>query len=200
MKTFSNVIISDNSLVRLSNCSGVTRSILFKTNATGRPSSFKDAKMASVSSSIFLRAQSWSNNKVSASSAPCHAALTIALSRRRFGLKIPGVSTKIIWLLPCITIPRTRLLVVCTFGVTIEIFCPTMAFINVDLPAFGAPNKATKPAFVCSVMKTLSVLPFVIIRVRPAVLLLFSKRQRLVFLSYHQGVPRLRIAVHDQGL
>ena len=55
---------------------------------------------------------------------------------------------KMICELPSIAIPRTRLRVVWTFGVTMDTFVPTMAFISVDLPAFGAPISATNPALV----------------------------------------------------
>ena len=57
-------------------------------------------------------AQSFKSSKTSLSAAPCHAALTIARSKRRFGEKIPGVSTKIIWASSCMAMPRMRLLVV----------------------------------------------------------------------------------------
>ena len=53
---------------------------------------------------------------------------------------------KIICDSPSMVMPRTRDRVVCTFGVTIDTLVPTMAFINVDLPAFGAPIRATNPA------------------------------------------------------
>src|SRR5262249_30933356 len=38
-----------------------------------------------------------------------------------------------------------RLRVVCGFGVTIAIFCPTRRFTSVDFPAFGRPRMATNP-------------------------------------------------------
>jgi hypothetical protein len=41
-------------------------------------------------------------------------------------------------------------LVVCVFGVTIEIFCPNKPFINEDLPAFGGPTIATMPDLIVS--------------------------------------------------
>jgi hypothetical protein len=43
--------------------------------------------------------------------------------------------------------PSTRNLVVCAFGLTIESFAPAMRLSKVDLPAFGAPTRATKPHF-----------------------------------------------------
>src|SRR5690625_987773 len=93
---------------------------------------------------------------ISASSAPAQAAETMARSSRRLGRKRPGVSTKMIWDEPSIAMPRMRLRVVCTLCVTIEIFAPTMAFISVDLPAFGSPISATKPQRVASSAMSLS--------------------------------------------
>ncbi len=69
----------------------------------------------------------------------------MARSRRRLGLKMPGVSTKTIWLAPTIAMPRMRLRVVWTLWVTIETLAPTRRLSSVDLPAFGAPTSATKP-------------------------------------------------------
>ena len=42
--------------------------------------------------------------------------------------------------------PISRDRVVCAFGLTIATFWPTSALTRVDLPAFGAPITATKPA------------------------------------------------------
>ncbi|MNW14340.1 hypothetical protein D3C71_2125430 [compost metagenome] len=58
---------------------------------------------------------------------------------------MPGVSTKMIWLSPAMVMPRTRVRVVCTLELTIDTLEPTIAFSKVDLPAFGAPTRATKP-------------------------------------------------------
>jgi hypothetical protein len=44
---------------------------------------------------------------------------------------------------PSIAMPRTRARVVCTFGETIDTFAPTRRLSRVDLPAFGAPTRAT---------------------------------------------------------
>jgi hypothetical protein len=41
--------------------------------------------------------------------------------------------------------PRTACLVVCGLLDAIAIFCPTSAFVSVDLPAFGRPTKQAKP-------------------------------------------------------
>src|SRR3954469_23854226 len=41
--------------------------------------------------------------------------------------------------------PRTSVRVVCTFRETIDTFEPTRLLSSVDLPAFGAPIRATKP-------------------------------------------------------
>src|SRR5690349_3721829 len=101
--------------------------------------------MLRVSLSMDLRAASTSWTTMSASVAPCQAAATMARSSRFFGAKIPGVSTNTIWLSPSVAMPSTRVRVVCTRGDTIEILAPIMVFSSVDLPALGAPTKATKP-------------------------------------------------------
>src|SRR5262249_42903359 len=64
---------------------------------------------------------------------------------RRFGAKMPGVSTSTICELPSMTMPRIRARVVCTLRETIETFSPTSALISVDSPTLGAPIRATKP-------------------------------------------------------
>src|SRR4051794_31976011 len=81
----------------------------------------------------------------SASAAPPQAVVTMARSSRRRGRKMPGVSTKISCDAPAMAMPRTMPRVVCTLWVTIDSFVPTSAFSSVDLPAFGAPIRATKP-------------------------------------------------------
>src|SRR6266705_5618182 len=81
----------------------------------------------------------------SASCAPLHAVDTIARSSRRFGEKIPGVSTRMICALFSITMPRIRARVVCTLRETIVTLEPTSALTSVDLPTLGAPISATKP-------------------------------------------------------
>ena len=82
---------------------------------------------------------------MSASLAPPQAVVTIAVSSRRLGLNMPGVSTNTICALPCVAMPRTIERVVCTLCVTIDTLAPTSWLISVDLPAFGAPISATKP-------------------------------------------------------
>ncbi len=62
------------------------------------------------------------------------------------GRNRPGVSTKTICACPSIATPRMRVRVVCTLWVTIETLAPTIRFSSVDLPAFGSPIRATKPA------------------------------------------------------
>ncbi len=69
----------------------------------------------------------------------------MARSRRRLGVKMPGVSTSRTWLSPRIRMPRTRKRVVCALGVTMESLAPVRRFSSVDLPALGAPTMATKP-------------------------------------------------------
>ena len=100
--------------------------------------------MASSSSSPPLRT-STRRQTASASPAPPQAEVTIARSSRRFGAKMPGVSTKTICAAPSMAMPRTTVRVVWTLRDTIETFDPTSAFKSVDLPAFGAPMRAAKP-------------------------------------------------------
>jgi len=56
------------------------------------------------------------------------------------------VSTKTICASPSIATPRMRARVVCTLWVTMETLAPTMRLVSVDLPAFGSPIRAAKPA------------------------------------------------------
>src|SRR4051812_3041672 len=69
----------------------------------------------------------------------------MARSSRRLGRKIPGVSTRMIWALFSITMPRISALVVCTLRETMVTLEPTSALTSVDLPTLGAPISATKP-------------------------------------------------------
>ena len=70
----------------------------------------------------------------------------MARSSRRRGVKMPGVSTRTIWASPSMAMPRTGNRVVCTFWVTMETLDPVSRLTSVDLPAFGAPMMAAKPA------------------------------------------------------
>src|SRR5262249_43311400 len=69
----------------------------------------------------------------------------MARSSRRFGVKMPGVSTRMICERSSITMPRISARVVCTLRETIVTLEPTSALTRVDLPTFGAPISATKP-------------------------------------------------------
>src|SRR5207344_2225956 len=69
----------------------------------------------------------------------------MARSSRRFGKNIPGVSTRMIWALSSITMPRISAGVVCTLRETMVTLEPTSALTSVDLPTLGAPIRATKP-------------------------------------------------------
>ena len=69
----------------------------------------------------------------------------MARSSLRFGEKMPGVSTRMIWALSSITMPRIRARVVCTLRETMVTLEPTSALTSVDLPTLGAPISATKP-------------------------------------------------------
>ena len=91
------------------------------------------------------RLASISSATMSASCAPPQAVVTMARSSRRRGAKMPGVSTNTSCAVPSIAMPRTSARVVCTFGLTIVTLAPTSALTSVDLPALGAPIRATKP-------------------------------------------------------
>src|SRR5206468_8280650 len=79
------------------------------------------------------------------SCAPVHAVSTMARSSRRFGAKMPGVSTKTNWALFSTRMPRISARVVCTLRETMVTLAPTSALTRVDLPTLGAPINATKP-------------------------------------------------------
>src|SRR2546429_3961862 len=114
----------------------------------------------------------------SASRAPLHAVDTIARSSRRFGEKIPGVSTKMICALFSITMPRIRARVVCTLRETIVTLAPTRALTSVDLPTLGAPISATKPQRVSAGTPS----PFASGFIFAADLLALDHRERCTFL------------------
>src|SRR5213078_2260517 len=100
--------------------------------------------MASASSSMPALASSNTQTR-SASCAPLQAVDTMARSSRRFGEKMPGVSTRMICALFSIAMPRISARVVCTLRETIVTLEPTSALTSVDLPTLGAPISATKP-------------------------------------------------------
>jgi len=81
-----------------------------------------------------------------------HADLTRVFSSFVSAENIPGESVKIICVSSHIAIPLICVLVVCTLGVTIAIFLPTMLLISVDFPAFGKPAMVTNKHF-CSFTK-----------------------------------------------
>src|ERR1700755_728683 len=94
----------------------------------------------------------------SPSCAPPQAADTMARSSRRFGAKMPGVSTRMICDLPSIAMPRISARVVCTLRETMVTFEPTSALTSVDLPTLGAPINATKPQRVSPAAPAASVM------------------------------------------
>src|SRR4051812_45342437 len=105
--------------------------------------------MVSASSSIPALASSSTQTR-SASCAPLQAVDTMARSSLRFGRKMPGVSTRMIWALLSITMPRISARVVCTLRETMVTLEPTSALTSVDLPTLGAPIRATKPQAVAA--------------------------------------------------
>jgi hypothetical protein len=144
MKVFSKARRSLAALASASSFSRGTRSILFSTRIFGCRTVASWLKMASASVSIPALASSSTQTR-SASCAPTHAVDTMARSSRRFGAKMPGVSTRMIWALLSITMPRISARVVCTLRETIVTLEPTSALTSVDLPTLGAPISATKP-------------------------------------------------------
>ena len=86
----------------------------------------------------------------SASCAPLQAVDHGAVEPPR-GAKMPGVSTKISCATPFTAMPRMSARVVCTLCETIVTLEPTSVLSRVDLPALGAPIRATKPQRVLSI-------------------------------------------------
>src|SRR4051812_48601187 len=149
MKVRSNWAFSLRAAVSARSFERSIRSILLRIRTLGRRISGSLARMASPSSSR-PRRQSIRSATTSASPAPPQAEVTMARSSRRFGAKMPGVSTKMICDGPSSAMPRTSVRVVCTLRETIDTFEPTKLLSSVDLPAFGAPIRATKPHRVAS--------------------------------------------------
>src|ERR1035437_3387925 len=160
MKVESNLAFSLAILVSNSSVARGTRSILLRIRIFVGFTSASRSSRASASSSIPLRA-SISTPIRSASCAPLQAVVTMARSSRRFGAKIPGVSTKISCALPSNVMPRISARVVCTLCETIVTLEPTNALSSVDLPALGAPIKATKPQRVSLAGLAASTIEFV---------------------------------------
>src|ERR1700733_2328471 len=120
------------------------RSILLMIRSFGGATPASLERIASASALSPSRA-SINTQTRSASCAPLQAVDTIARSSRRFGAKMPGVSTRMICEWFSTTIPRIRARVVCTLRETIVTLEPTSALTSVDLPTLGAPISATKP-------------------------------------------------------
>ncbi len=144
MKVSAKAIRSLAVLASASSFSRGTRSILFNTRILSWRTSASRFRIASASASIPALASS-KTQTMSASCAPLQAVETMARSSRRRGAKIPGVSTRMIWALSSITMPRIRARVVCTLRDTMVTLAPTSALTRVDLPTLGAPISATKP-------------------------------------------------------
>jgi len=149
MKVWVKAIRSLREAARARRRSRGMRSILLRIRTFGRFTSGSLARIASTSSETPLRA-SMSRQTASASEAPLQAEWTMARSSRRFGAKMPGVSTRMICAAPSMTMPRTSARVVCTLRETMDTLVPTRLFRSVDLPALGMPMRATKPAVVFS--------------------------------------------------
>src|SRR5205085_3039223 len=143
-KVCSNFIRAVAACASASNFSRGIRSILFSTRIFGCCTLASLPRIASASSSRPALASSSTQTR-SASCAPLQAVDTMARSRRRFGEKMPGVSTRMICALFSITIPRISARVVCTLRETMVTLEPTKALTSVDLPTLGAPISATKP-------------------------------------------------------
>ena len=79
------------------------------------------------------------------SAAPAQAEVDIARSSRRRGLKMPGVSTKIIMRLPgSMAMPRTSARVVCTLRERREPLEPTKLVQDVDLPGITRADQGRR--------------------------------------------------------
>ena len=124
MKVRLNGTLSFAAAANARSVSGLTRSTLLRMSSIGCLTSFNRSRMASASP-LMPRSASIKSTTTSASLAPPQAVVTIAVSSRRFGLKMPGVSTKTICVLSCVAMPRTIARVVCTLWVTIETLAPT---------------------------------------------------------------------------
>ena len=144
MKVASNLALSLAVCASASSGSLATRSTLLRIRSFGCRTSASRSRIASFSSSRPLRA-SISTPTRSASCAPLQAVVTMARSSRRFGVKMPGVSTKMSCDWPATVMPRISARVVCTLCETMVTLEPTSALSSVDLPALGAPISATKP-------------------------------------------------------
>src|SRR5579863_1106626 len=145
MKVEANSARSLSVCARVSYAGFGTRSTLLRTSAFLPVRTSASPRQIASSSAFMPRCASTRNATMSASCALPQAVPTMARSSRRRGKKMPGVSTKMSCAVPSMAMPRMRLRVVCTFGVTMEIFAPTRALIRVDLPTFGAPISATTP-------------------------------------------------------
>src|SRR6202045_1408363 len=144
MKVLANFRRSLAALASASSFSRGTRSILFSTRIFSCRTVATLVRIASASSSRPSRASSSTQTR-SASCAPLQAVDTMARSSLRLGRKIPGVSTRMIWALLSMTVPRISARVVCTLRETMVTLEPTSALTSVDLPTLGAPISATKP-------------------------------------------------------
>src|SRR6267154_6289061 len=149
MKVCSNFIRALAACASASNFSRGIRSILFSTRIFACCTLASLLRIASASSSMPALASSSTQTR-SASCAPLQAVDTMARSRRRFGEKMPGVSTRMICALFSITMPRISARVVCTLRDTMVTLEPTSALTSVDLPTLGAPISATKPQAVAT--------------------------------------------------
>src|SRR6267142_4386019 len=144
MKVCSNFMRSLAACASAKSFSRGSRSILFSTRIFGCLTVASLVRIASASSSMPAFASSSTQTR-SASWAPLQAVDTMARSSLRLGAKMPGVSTRMIWALSSITMPRISARVVCTLRETIVTLEPTSALTRVDLPTLGAPISATKP-------------------------------------------------------
>src|ERR1700676_3953468 len=149
MKVLANLRRSLAALASASSFSRGTRSILFSTRIFSCRTVASLVRIASASSSIPAFASSSAHTR-SASCAPLQAVDTMARSSLRLGRKIPGVSTRMIWALLSMTMPRISARVVCTLRETMVTLEPTSALTSVDLPTLGAPISATKPQAVAA--------------------------------------------------
>src|SRR5579863_7029342 len=93
----------------------------------------------------------------SASSSSCVTRRAIRSVSASSGRCTPGRSTSTSCQSGPVATPRIARLVVCGRSEVIATFVPTIAFVNVDLPTFGRPATATKPARVISPAEQLAL-------------------------------------------
>ena len=102
---------------------------------------------ASTLASAWLNIPASTTNRIKSTSltAPTTVLFSERLSALLWRVWKPGVSTNTNCVAPRVCMPVMRWRVVCALRDVILTFCPTSAFISVDLPTLGLPTMATNP-------------------------------------------------------